>query len=265
MVRLLILGLVVLAAILGTIYLAEGQSGNKVDIITRDHPDAITGTASITTDNYANRKLRYYYFIPHSVVGETRRVPLLVAVPSLSGNGMQFVVGTGFTEFVEKNGFVMIAPTFIFDSKNWATKSSYQYPSAWSGDALVRMVGQFEKEHKISVSKYYLFGFSAGAQFSLRFCVSNPELCAACAAHSSGGTVTPKEYIDVKFFVSCGRQDSRMRQFNWFCDKASSLGIYVICKEYNGAHMLDMQKIEDSLQFFMSVWKEESSLAGNGD
>ncbi|MEA1958357.1 MAG: hypothetical protein U9N44_01605, partial [Chloroflexota bacterium] len=216
--------------------------------------DAVYGVASIQTDNYANETLEYYYYIPSSVIYDAAvSYPLLIAVPGLSGHGENFV-SQSMRDFAAENGFAVVAPSFQFDERNWDSQQSYQYPWVWSGDALIDIVEQVELDNGITFSDWYLFGFSAGAQFSLRFCVWQPDLCAACAAHGSGGTVIPEEYVDVAFFVTVGNQDtSRIPKAQAFYNAARYLGIDVIYEEYGVGHQLSYGQIDDSLEFFSGV------------
>jgi len=215
---------------------------------------ATVGTGSVQTDNYANYTLEYYYYIPSSLLdGDAESHSLIVAVPGLSGRG-EYFVPQGMKDFAEENGYAIVAPSFQFDERNWDSQQSYQYPWVWSGDALIAIVEQVEFDNAIAFSDWYLFGFSAGAQFSLRFCVWQPALCAACAAHGSGGTVIPEEYVDVAFLVTVGSQDtSRIAKAQAFYYAASALGIDVMYKEYPVGHQLSDEQIGDSLDFFSEV------------
>jgi len=215
----------------------------------------VEGIDSISTDNYANNHLEYYYYIPKSIIeNRYESYPLLVMVPGLSGRG-EYSVTPEFKRFAEEENFIIVAPSFIWDEKNWNSQQSYQYPSVWSGDALLEIIGKLKNNNNLTVSKFYLFGFSAGAQFALRFCLWKPELCAACAAHGSGGTVIPDKNINVKFFVTVGTQDesSRIKRAKSFYDLAQDYGIDVIYREYNTGHSLTPAQIEDSLDFFRKI------------
>ncbi|MGQ9617674.1 MAG: alpha/beta hydrolase [Candidatus Aminicenantia bacterium] len=219
--------------------------------------DKIEGSSSIETDNYANRILQYYYFIPLKVLENKEKAhPLLACIPFLSGRGEEFVLPV-FKEFAEKERFVIVSPSFVFDEKNWESRSSYQFPSLWSGEAFLRIVEKIKKDFSLKISKFYMFGFSAGAQFSLRFALWKPELCSAVSAHAGGGTVVPKKFVDVSFFVSVGRQDiKRIEIVESFYKKAKALGIDVVYKKYMGGHTLPVYQIEDSLEFFKNVRKK---------
>jgi hypothetical protein len=213
------------------------------------------GLGSITTSNYANKTLQYYYYIPGTILDDTNRsYPLLLAIPWLSGKGEDLITPE-FKDFAYKNKFVIISPSFIWDEKNWDANQSYQYPAVWSGDALLKIVDNFKREHSIRLNKkFYLFGFSAGAQFALRFALWKPDLCIACAAHASGAPIALEGKINTKFFVTCGTQDlERIGYVKEFCDLARQRSIDVTYKTYNVDHSLSPAQIEDSMKFFARV------------
>ncbi len=219
---------------------------------------ATEGIDSIPTDNYANPRLDYYYYIPSNVIenGNNSHSPILIAVPGLSDRG-EHLVSKEVKEFADEKGVVIIAPSFIWDEQNWSARQSYQYPAAWSGDALLKIINQVKEKTKITPAGLYLFGFSAGAQFALRFCLWKPEQCIACAAHGSGGTIIPDRPIAVRFFVTVGTQDGeRTGQAKTFYNAARNLGIDVIYREYDAGHWLTTAQIEDSLDFFTRAYQE---------
>lgn len=211
----------------------------------------IEGTDFITTNNYANTKLEFYYYIPYKVIEDSHKThPLLVCVPPLSVRGAAFV-GLPFKVFAEHEGFVIVAPSFKYDEKNWSSKRSYHFPSAWSGEALIKIINKLKKKHNLRFSKFYLYGFSAGAQFVLRFALWKPQLCAACVAHGSGGAIVPSKWVRVKFYVSVGKGDkSRIDKAEGFYNAAKKLDIDVIYRQYEGGHFVPISQISDSLKFF---------------
>ncbi|MBI4845095.1 MAG: hypothetical protein HY810_01240 [Candidatus Omnitrophica bacterium] len=210
------------------------------------------GCDSISTENYANKTLEYYYYIPEAVAGnKNASYPLLIMVPGLSGKG-EWLVNNEVKEFAEREKFVVIAPSFVFDERNWDTLESYHYPSVWSGKALLEIIRQFEDKNNLFLSKFCLFGHSAGAQFVLRFALWKPQLCEACAAHASGGSIKPIEYVSVKFFVTIGKQDTSLRKkvAEEFFDTAKKNIIKVTYKEYDTGHDMIKEQFSDSLDFF---------------
>lgn len=216
---------------------------------------SISDTDFITTTNYANRQLEYYYYIPASIVNNyTKRVPYLIMVPGLSGKG-EYLVTPQFKSFAEREGFVIIAPSFMEDSNNWESQTSYQYPQAWSGNALNNILRSFSSKHSLSPSCLYMFGFSAGAQFVSRYSQIYPDFVKACAFNAAGGTDYPCKYQATKFFVAIGTQDENVRKevAQDFYSAAKQKGISVIYKQYNVGHDLCDEEINDELEFFSRV------------
>lgn len=216
--------------------------------------DSVQGSGYINTDNYANQTLKFFYYIPKDVIlNRQKTYPALILVPGLSYSGEQFA-SFEFKKFARDNKFVIIAPTFIFDERNWNSERSYQYPSAWSGDALVRIVQKFERLNNLGISKLYLYGFSAGAQFAQRFALYRPDMCAACAVYAGGSYDMPTRNVGVKFYLGVGNEDTtRIPPAQNFSSQAKKLGISVVYKVYQGGHFLPSQYVEDTLQFFKNI------------
>jgi poly(3-hydroxybutyrate) depolymerase len=212
------------------------------------------GIDSISTENYANPNLEYFYYLPASATNASSGYPIdvLVLVPGLNGRGDQFV-SPEWRQFADENDLLVISPSFQWDEKNFAAGTSYQYPAYWSGEALLRMLQQVEEKRGIKTASLYLFGFSAGAQFSLRFCLWRSDLCNACAAHASGGVVLPQQWIGAKFFITVGTQDTdRIQLARDFRFAAEHLGIDVQYREYDTGHSLTEDQIRDSMAFFQA-------------
>ena len=218
---------------------------------TQAAEQAVCGIDSIETDNYANKKLEFYYYIPARVITEKQKsYPVLICVPGLSGRG-EDAVTADFKQFADREGFVIIAPSFVYDAADWASRTSYQFPEVWSGNALLHIIDKVKEKNSLHFSKFYLHGFSAGAQFSLRFALWKPKLCAACAAHAPGGTVIPDKYCGAKFMISVGKEDTdRIAKAEAFYKSAKALGMDVDYRQYEGGHILPPAEIADSLQFF---------------
>lgn len=218
---------------------------------------ALSGVDHIQTDNYANTELGYYYYIPAKVAKmQGIQHPLIVCVPGLSGSG-ESCVDQQMKDFADEVGAVILAPSFKWDEANWASQTSYQYPAAWSGEALLSMVGKLSQRFNLRFSKFCLFGSSAGAQFCLRFALWKPELTLACASHAAGGRIIPTAYSPVKFLIGVGRDDheDRRRYAREFCEEAARLKIDVECKSYDAGHNLLPEQVQDGLALFRQVMK----------
>jgi hypothetical protein len=213
--------------------------------------EIVSGLASISTTNYANPKLDYFFYFPARLLKRPLVPhPVLVLVPGLSGRITRVNPAT-WGKAARDNGWIILSPHFIFDERNWETAKSYQFPELWSGRALLDIMKDFSRRQHLTLGRSYLHGVSAGAQFVVRFALWRPDLCLAVSAHAGGGTITPKEFIPVRFFVSIGLLDStRRRQFDWFRSKASELGISVRSMFYEGGHGSPAAQILDSIRFF---------------
>lgn|GEM_PF-2355295 len=213
--------------------------------------NATEGIDYITTNNSTNSRLKYYYYIPNKLLNNTAySFPVMVVVPGLSGDGQVFTSDI-FKDFAEKEGFAIISPTFVFDENDFNHEESYQYPAAWSGDALIAMINNLPGKG-INPEKLYLFGFSAGAQFSLRFTLLHPDLVKACASHGNGARIIPNMQNTVNYFITVGTSDDPYRIDNAriFYNEAKELNMMALYKEYNIGHEISTDQINDSLEFF---------------
>ncbi|MBP2664720.1 MAG: hypothetical protein H6Q71_2668 [Firmicutes bacterium] len=208
----------------------------------------------ITTNNRQNKRLDFYYYIPQKLLGSSdKEIPALICIPGLNGEGDQFR-NSPFQTFAEKEGFVLICPSFHFDKLDWFMQASYQYPNAWSGEALLNIIKKVEDKHNIHIGKCYLYGISAGAQFALRFAIWNPDKTAATVGHASGGLIEPNEIIPVKYFISVGEDDTdRIETAEENCSRLEKVGIDVSYKMYEGGHWVTEPQLKDSFTFIKNV------------
>lgn len=211
-----------------------------------------SGIDHVTTNNYANKKLEFYYYIPRTVSRGSRSCDAIVAVPGLNGRGEQ--VGRNFIQTARSLKMVIIAPSFVFDEKNFHQNKSYHFPDAWSGDALLKIINKMKTKYNVRINKLYMYGFSAGAQFVLRFSLLKPEMVDACVGHGSGMGIRPTRYVDVKFFVTVGKQDKmRIDHIRDFYHAAKKQNIKVYYREYPGGHVIQPEQLRDAQAFFKFV------------
>ena len=216
----------------------------------------VEGTLSIKTDNYANKTLNFYYYIPKSHP-KSKKMPVLILIPGLSGSGENMVTPE-IKDLAEQEGFTIIAPTFLFDKTNWDSETSYQYPKAWSGQALINIIDEFKFKKGINSGKLYIFGFSAGAQMTGRFACLYPELVSAAAVCGSGGPIGPFRPMDVKFFVGLGNKEDEVRKMvaEDLLNAAKRNKVSVEYKEYEGGHGATPELYGYVIDFFKKVKAE---------
>ena len=235
----------VLTAVVISLCLCACERGTPAAVVTpKEYTD------SITTENYANKTLGYYCYISSKALCNTGSpVPVLVTVPGLGGDG----AGAAYHQFkqlADEQGMVIIAPSFRWDEANWQSETSYQYPAAWSGKAFLEILDKFKQTENISISKLYMFGHSAGAQFVLRFSLLHPDMCAACVSNAAGGRVIPDQISQVRYLIGIGVRDSeRIAMAEEFVSWAKQMTLDVTYKQYETDHSLTQEQINDGAQF----------------
>jgi acetyl esterase/lipase len=236
----------------------------EIKEVVAQHEDTSQRRGVIQTQDQTNRNLEFFYYIPKQYKAE--RMPVLICVPGLNGSGRGFTQGV-WARFAEENGFVIVAPSFRFNPEDWKRRRSYQFPSVWSGDALLKILDEVERDADISKDELYLFGHSAGAQVAHRFALWRPDICKAVAFHAPGGVTLPKEWIPVKFLITVGENDtSRRIKAKYFVQRCKELGISIIFKEYPGlGHGLTGSQIDQSLNFFKKTKRPRSKLKPYSD
>lgn len=213
----------------------------------------------IETTNYANNRIKFFYYIPEKILANKDKLyPVLVCIPSLNGSGWKFVTAQ-IKDFADAEGFVVLAPNFRFNDQDHQNQMSYLYPTAWSGDALIQMVNKVARDQNLSITNYYLYGFSAGASFALRFAFYQPDLTKAVSAHASIANIIPENKNFVKFFISSGKGDqSALEMTEKYYVTAVEKGIDVTFKSYEGGHSLPLQQTVDTLDFFKKANDESN-------
>lgn len=218
--------------------------------------NSLSGVDSITTNNYANQTLSYFYYIPQNVLqNKQARHPYLILVPGLNGQGQDFTTQP-FKDFANQYGFVILAPSFAFDEKNLQNKTSYQYPAAWSGRAFNDILNSFDSKQGLLPSRIYMLGFSAGAQFVARYALLYPDYVTACAVNAAEEVDSPTKYQDTKFYIAVGSQDeAKIKQAaQGFYNLLQQQKIDATYKEYpNITNSISNQEISDELNFFNNI------------
>lgn len=242
---------IILLSILSAIYIYSFPI--KEDIPSTKN---LEGIISIETDNYANKTLNSYYYIPKSK-HISQNMPIIVMLNGLSSRG-DVMVTPALKSLAEQDGFIIVAPTFIFDEKNWATQTSYQYPNAWSGQALLNIINKLKIQKRINPGKIYIMGFSAGAQFAGRFASAYSDKVSAAIVYGSGAPIKLERNTNVRFLVGVGNQDINDRKLvaSQLVKQAKALGIDAVYKEYNCGHSLCPELLNDTINFFKKVKRE---------
>lgn len=200
-----------------------------------------------------NSKVKFVYYIPPSLMNTKKDFPVIVLLPGFNGNG-EYMLFDKIYETADKKGFGIIAPSFKTNLREFKAQKDYTYPEIWSGNALIKMLDK-AREKGLRYSKLYMFGFSAGAQYSTRFSFMYPEKVVACASIANGERFYPTHNNNVNYYIAIGKYDKERNRVNAkvFAEICKKLNINYIYKEYEIDHNICREELIDILDFFKEV------------
>jgi hypothetical protein len=213
------------------------------------------------------QKVTYDYYVPPHKPGE--HLAVLICTGGLPTEGEKYLrsdtrecFGPAWKKFADKNHLLVLGIGFLFMPEDWPKQESYQFAQVWSGRALDEILSRLNQEGLIKPHELYLFGISAGAQFSIRYAQMRPESVVAIAAHAAGGFDEPLEYVPTRFLLTVGKLDNgeikrldMAREFTALCRKK---GIDIRLKVIDGiAHRQTEPQNVLSREFFRKAIKDK--------
>ena len=193
-------------------------------------PTVVLGAVqSFQIDRSGGRKVPFFVFLPENL---SRDASVLVLVPGYNGSGRD-MLDAGWTEFAEREGLVLLAPTFETNVGELRRAEGYYYPEQWSGAVVEAGVRELERREGVDTRKILIYGMSAGAHFAHRFALWKPESVKAFVACSAGWWSEPTEKLSgVPALIMCGESDPRYRATLEFFDKAIAVGLPWVWRSY---------------------------------
>lgn len=178
---------------------------------------AATETRIVSEDGMTN-----YLYTPSASPDPNKTYWLVIGVHGLGGNGRGAL---GLADWADKySDVVVLGPSFAQKrplktgeegptNVAYAGKETYAQVGPIHEAKLKELVEKTSREWKLK-PKYFLFGFSAGAQFVHRYAFRYPEKVAGVSAHSAGAwaeeggedAINPAAKF-IPFAVSCGESD----------------------------------------------------------
>ncbi len=159
---------------------------------------------------------------------------VLVLVPGYNGNGEQ-MLDERWKTFAEKNGWVLLAPTFQAKGNENNEGKGYYYPEQGSGEVVEKALREVKRRTGVETEQVMFFGFSAGAHFSHRFALWKPKRVKAFVAYSAGWWSEPTAKLKkVPALVMCGEADERYGATFEFFKKGQRLGCPWVWRSYDG-------------------------------
>jgi predicted esterase len=157
----------------------------------------------------------YYLYVPRGYT-PTRSWPLLVFVHGSGGNGSDFF-GV-WKQYADLKGYILLCPTFTGDT--------FRLLSGGEDVLLLDMIAELKNKYRLT-DRFFLGGFSAGAQFAHRFAFRYPGLLCGVAAHSarSYDPPPPASFGAPPFVISVGEMDvDRLESNRRFADELAQKG-----------------------------------------
>ena len=161
------------------------------DAQTAGLPPQVRATV-VRTPDLANAEVTYYYRVPASYrPGQGQPCPLLVLVPSLNQDALDYCLDTNaWARWADEQGIFLVVPKFL-QAYNWGTGSEFTAEfhdvQVWSGQATLQAVENIRAAgYRVATERLLLHGFGGGSQFVDRFARWAPERCAALSLHSAG-------------------------------------------------------------------------------
>ncbi|MDP0926472.1 alpha/beta hydrolase [Paracoccus onubensis] len=135
----------------------------------------------------ADPRFHMMLYVPPAAA-EGRKVDLLVAVHG-TGRTSAFEFRDGFAEFGLYNDCAILCPIFPVNVRGDGARSGYKYIG--EGDirydqVLLSMVDEMAAKYRQDWSKFAIFGYSGGGQFSHRFAILHPERLWAASVGAPG-------------------------------------------------------------------------------
>lgn len=126
----------------------------------------------------------FYTYMPTIIPEKPQTLVLVHGTPSdgqPAASNAQFYV-TNWIDFAEENGFILIAPAF--NQQDFSSRFGDQALSGYRGlfgreigadEWVLRLVKAHQQAFGMANEPFYLYGHSAGGQFTGRFLVTHPE------------------------------------------------------------------------------------------
>jgi poly(3-hydroxybutyrate) depolymerase len=130
-----------------------------------------------------------FVYTPSNLYSLDKPLQVVFALHGMGGEGRGFC--QGFLSAAERNGWVVVAPTFSY--RNWKDPATVAEDDVALTSALVDLLDSMpQRIGHATTRRAIVFGFSRGAQLAHRFALAYPERTSAVAAMSAGTYTLPR-------------------------------------------------------------------------
>jgi phospholipase/carboxylesterase len=184
----------------------------------------------------------YYLYVSRGYT-PARLWPLLVFIHGSGGNAAGYFAA--FQQYADLKGYILLCPTFTGDT--------FRLLAGGEDVLLLNMIAELRTKYRLA-DRFFLGGFSAGAQFAHRFAFRYPSLLCGVAAHSarSYDPPPPASFGAPPFAISVGEVDAERRETNRrFADELAQKGYDVTFTVIpNAGHQFTPGAFDQTLTLF---------------
>lgn len=146
----------------------------------------------------------YFTYIPHNADATS---PVVVLVHGIARNAAEHILR--FQTRADHAGAILVAPLFVKKTFGQYQQVIDQRTGTRADEALFDILDAVAAATGASVERFYLFGFSGGAQFAHRFMMLHPERTAAIAIAAAGWYTFPDAELPYPYGIGSSPIPSR--------------------------------------------------------
>jgi pimeloyl-ACP methyl ester carboxylesterase len=199
-------------------------------------------TFTIRTRSEQNKQVPFYLRIPtnYDAAGKERIHRLLFICPVVNADAETVIQGENgyqpLLDLADQRGWFVLSGTFKHDAGEvMDRRTSYYYPEAFSGRAVVEALDQVAKKYRVDPTRILMQGLSGGAQFVHRFAIWAPERVTAVAINSSSWFDPPNAKCNqVAWLVTIGESDTSFGNSLEFVEQLRVAGATPLFRSYVG-------------------------------
>lgn len=155
--------------------------------------------------SYPGTPLREYFtYFPHNANATS---PVVVLVHGIARNAAEHILR--FQTEADRAGAILVAPLFVREAFGQYQQVVDQRTGIRADEALFDILDAVATDTGASVERFYLFGFSGGAQFAHRFMMLHPERTAAIAIAAAGWYTFPDAELPYPYGIGSSPIPSR--------------------------------------------------------
>ena len=156
----------------------------------------IDSTPADPTSHRFTQPIEYYLYVPKAYA-PSRAWPLFIGIHGSGGTGLD--CWNLWQPYAERDGFILLCPTLSDASGGWYQNEGEA--NTWA------VINQVTSQYKIK-PRFFMVGFSAGAQFVQGFCFDYPGAVQAVVVLSAGNYYQPSATAGgIPFLIVIGDGD----------------------------------------------------------